>query len=75
MAETHKTAKRLNSSVDVKYSPDTAYEGITVAQENVRFLIMRGDVELTVDDPAYELEKSECRKYEIKEWLTRRFAN
>ena len=36
---------------------------------------MRGDVELTVDDPAYELEKSEGRKYEIKEWLTRRFAN
>lgn len=36
---------------------------------------MRGDVELTVDDPAYELEKAECRKFEIKEWLMRRYAN
>lgn len=55
--ETNKQAKKLNTSNEVKYSSETAYEGIRVAEENCRFLIMRGDVELTVDDPAYELEK------------------
>ena len=55
--ETYKQAKKINTSSDVKYSSETAYEGIRVAEENARFLIMRGDVELIVDDPAYELDK------------------
>ena len=46
-----------------------------MAQTNIRSLLLKGELELTVDDPAYEFELAECRKFEIKEWLMRRFAN
>lgn len=41
----------------------------------MRLSILSGNIELTVDDPAYLLQLADNRKFEIKEWLIRRIAH
>lgn len=38
-------------------------------------MILQGEIELTVDDPAYIVQLADNRKFEIREWLQRRYAN
>ena len=41
----------------------------------MRQMILQGEIELTVDDPAYIVQLADNRKFEIREWLQRRYAN
>lgn len=47
----------------------TAYISAQESQDETVGMIMRGELELTVDDPAYVRELADNRKSEIKEWL------
>lgn len=38
-------------------------------------MIFKGDIELTVDDPAYALQLADHRKYEIREFLVKRLTS
>jgi len=51
------------------------HDAARIQEASLRWQLAQGEMELTVDDPAYMKQLADNRKFEIREWLTRRLAN
>jgi hypothetical protein len=45
------------------------YDAAKIQEASLRWQIATGEMELTVDDPAYMKQLADNRKFEIREWL------